>query len=152
MASRHLVIATRACRTSALMVIARSVNEPAGTQRRKSSARNRLKEYRTVSKCPVCSSESAQTINSFSAREAAQHFVLREASPKRNSELTSYITTLWGGDDCAVRQCNECGFGFADPYIAGDVTFYNLAFDRKSYPGDKWEFRRTLRELSSTRL
>jgi SAM-dependent methyltransferase len=102
-----------------------------------------------VSTCPVCSSESAQTINSFSAREAAQHFVLREANPKRNSELTSYITTLWGGSDCVVRQCNECGFGFADPYIAGDVTFYNLAFDRRGYPGEKWEFRRTLRELSS---
>jgi SAM-dependent methyltransferase len=102
-----------------------------------------------VTRCPVCSCESTQTIHRFSPEQAAQHFVLREASPKRNRELASYIAGLWGGGDCAVRQCDHCGFGFADPYVSGDVKFYNLAFDRTRYPGDKWEFRRTLAELSS---
>lgn len=106
-------------------------------------------ENRAVTRCPVCSCESTQTINRFSPEQAAQHFVLREASPKRNRELTSYIAGLWGGGDCTVRKCDHCGFGFADPYLSGDVTFYNLAFERTSYPGDKWEFRRTLVELSS---
>src|ERR1019366_4002440 len=106
-------------------------------------------EVASLAKCPVCSSEHTQMRYSLSAQEAAQHFVLSEASPKRNRELSSHIGNLWGGRDCSVRQCDDCGFGFADPYISGDATFYNLAYERSSYPSEKWEFERTTRELSS---
>jgi hypothetical protein len=36
-----------------------------------------------------------------------------------------------------------------DLYVSGDATFYNLAYERLEYPRDKWEFERTVRELSS---
>jgi SAM-dependent methyltransferase len=103
-----------------------------------------------MAKCPVCSSERTQTFYSLSAQEAAQHFVLSEGNPQRNRELSSHIGNLWGGRHCSVRQCKDCGFGFADPYVSGDATFYNLAYERTGYPSDKWEFQRTVRELSST--
>lgn len=106
-------------------------------------------EVDSLAKCPVCSSGHTQVRYSLSAQEAAQHFVLSEASPKRNRELSSHIGKLWSGRDCSVRQCDDCGFGFADPYIAGGATFYNLAYERSSYPSEKWEFERTVRELAS---
>ncbi|MBT3069806.1 class I SAM-dependent methyltransferase [Rhodomicrobium sp. Az07] len=85
----------------------------------------------------------------MSAEQAAQHFILSEGNSKRNLELATHIRNLWGGRDCAVRECEDCGFGFADPYVSGDATFYNLAYERSSYPGEKWEFERTIKELSS---
>jgi SAM-dependent methyltransferase len=105
-----------------------------------------------VAECPVCYSERTQTLYSLSAQEAAQHHVLREGNPQRNHELSSHIGNLWGGRDCSVRQCKDCEFGFADPYVSGDATFYNLAYERLEYPRDKWEFERTVRELSSIKF
>ena len=34
-------------------------------------------------------------------------------------------------------------------YVSGDATFYNLAYERSSYPNERWEFERTVRELFS---
>jgi len=42
----------------------------------------------------------------------------------------------------------DCQFGFAEPYVAGDMRFYNLANVRVDYPIDKWEYTRTLKELA----
>jgi SAM-dependent methyltransferase len=79
--------------------------------------------------------------------EAAQHFVLLENSPERHAALKQHIVQLWGANRCIVRRCEECAFGFADPYVAGDVTFYNLAYERVDYPTEKWEFDRTLQDF-----
>ncbi|MGI8568683.1 MAG: class I SAM-dependent methyltransferase [Methylocella sp.] len=106
-------------------------------------------EVDSGAECPACYSERTQTLYSLSAQEAAQQFVLSEGNPQRNRELSSHINDLWGGRDCSVRQCKDCGFSFADPYVAGDATFYNLAYERLNYPSDRWEFERTVRELSS---
>jgi SAM-dependent methyltransferase len=62
--------------------------------------------------------------------------------------LESHIRGLWEDDHCYLRQCMDCGFGFADPFVAGDMTFYNLAYKRAHYPKDKWEYQRTLADLS----
>lgn len=102
-----------------------------------------------AAKCPVCTSGYTQTQYTVSAQEAAQHFVLSEANPTRNRQLSSHISKLWSGRDCSVRQCEECGFGFADPYVSGDALFYDLAYERTAYPSEKWEFERTVKELSS---
>ena len=103
-----------------------------------------------TAKCPICSSERTQKLYDLSPQEAAQHFVLSEDNRQRNRDLASHISKLWGGRNCSVRQCNDCEFVFSDPYVAGDATFYNLAYMRSSYPADRWEFRRTVSELSST--
>jgi SAM-dependent methyltransferase len=102
-----------------------------------------------AAECPVCQASTTRKVYDLSAAEAAQHFVLREHSAERNRRLESHIRRLWRAEHCSIRQCTACGFGFAHPYVAGDVTFYNLAYDRTGYPHDKWEYRRTLEELSS---
>ena len=103
-------------------------------------------------RCPTCFSERLRTLYVVSSEEAAQGFVLREGSPARHRQLKEHINSLWGGDRCSVIQCLECDFAFADPFVSGDMFFYNLAYERSGYPNDKWEYRRTLREIAEGRL
>lgn len=109
-----------------------------------------MPESSKTSCCPVCSSEQLVTLNNFSAEDAAQHFVCREGSPERNKSLADHIRDLWGGNYCSVRQCLNCEFGFSDPFVAGDLIFYNLAAERSFYGNEKWEYSRTVAELSDT--
>lgn len=100
-------------------------------------------------KCPVCLSGDTSVRSIVSANAAAQHFVAKEGNTKRNQELCDHIISLWNADDCRIVQCRACGFGFVDPYVAGDETFYRLAYERSNYPKKKWEFDRTVEELYS---
>lgn len=65
--------------------------------------------------------------------------------------MASSIQALWGGADrVSVHDCGDCGFGFAVPYVAGDMAFYNLASGgNEHYPRDRWEFGRTIRALQA---
>lgn len=83
------------------------------------------------------------------ASEAAQHFVLREVEPKRHQELVDHIVSLWGVSTSEVVCCDLCNFVFANPYVAGDGIFYNLAFEKPQYPKWRWEFQKTLDCLRS---
>ena len=93
--------------------------------------------------CPACRSSATQHVFTVSAEEAAQHFVLREEYPERNRQLLVHIKCLWSKDTCDIRKCTACGFGFADPFVAGDALFYNLAYPKVNYPTDKWEYSAT---------
>jgi SAM-dependent methyltransferase len=77
-------------------------------------------------------------------------WILREANIERHRELKQHIGELWGADECTVRKCLECDFAFADPFVAGDLRYYNLAFERDGYRSDKWEFTRTLEEIEAS--
>lgn len=103
-------------------------------------------------KCPVCSSMGALSLYELSPDEAAQHFVLHEGDRRRNQDLAANISRLWRGKGCSVRRCNDCEFIFADPYVAGDQEFYNLAYERPAYPKNKWEFQRSIGDLSSRKF
>ena len=94
-------------------------------------------------KCPICCANDACVLWRVSSRQAAQHFVLHEKYPERFSELVSHIEVLWGKRTCEIVRCNKCGFCYSSPYIAGDMRFYNLAYDRSGYPSWKWEFQLT---------
>ena len=99
--------------------------------------------------CPVCASASVSSGNRFSATssEAAQHFVLAEADTIRHRTLKAHIESLWSAPACTMMSCNNCGLGFAQPFVAGDAEFYNLAYPFSDYPQDKWEFAVTLKAL-----
>jgi SAM-dependent methyltransferase len=96
----------------------------------------------------LCEREDARVVWSCTASEAAQQWAVAEHEPERHAELTSVISDLWNGEVAANRECNACGFGFADPFVAGDHRFYSLAFGESGYPKDKWEFQQTLETLS----
>jgi len=101
------------------------------------------------SQCPVCRSPRLETLHTFSAGQAAQHFVLIEENPDRHRALAAHIEALWGAGQCCVLQCKDCDFGFSDPFVAGDAAFYNLAYMRASYPLERWEYTRTIAALTA---
>jgi len=94
--------------------------------------------------CPVCQSADTAPCTHISSTEAALHF-LADQNSERFARLTATIEALWGQSSCRLCLCHACGFGFTDPYVAGDGKFYELAFERAVYPSDKWDFRRAIR-------
>jgi hypothetical protein len=98
--------------------------------------------------CPACQSVSTQHVFSVSAEDTAQHFILAEADRQSHDVLKRHVAELWGRDTCEIRKCTSCGFGFANPFVAGDARFYNLAYPRLNYPADKWEYQATAKLLS----
>lgn len=102
-----------------------------------------------MTECPVCRARVTETMWRVSAEEAAQHFVSVEGDASRHDDLAECIRRLWKQDDCAVVHCSECGFSFALPFVAGDKSFYNIAYPRPSHVSERWEFDRTLSELAS---
>jgi SAM-dependent methyltransferase len=96
--------------------------------------------------CPVCGSTALDELYSIDAVEATGHFLTQSRDPSRFESLRQHICTLWGQETCEIQQCRNCGFGFSQPYVAGDARFYGLAYERRSgdYPADKWEYRLAL--------
>lgn len=107
-------------------------------------------EPRTV-RCPACLEKRCSLLYTVDSRAATQHYVLREVAPERHEALRLHIERLWGQPTCDVVRCMDCGFCFADPFVAGDARFYDLAYERSSYPSWKWEFERTLNTLGELR-
>ena len=97
--------------------------------------------------CPACLDDASDIIHRFSSERAATAFVLPQVEPDRHAAVKAHIQRLWSGDHCLIRRCAACGFGWADPYVAGDPVFYALASPVTAYPRDRWEFRCTLRAL-----
>lgn len=84
----------------------------------------------------------------MSSEEAAQLLIIREGPHRsRHEALVSLIEQQWGGKTCGMRECDSCGFGFADPFVAGNSEFYNLAYPTIAYPRAKWEYERTVEAL-----
>jgi SAM-dependent methyltransferase len=97
--------------------------------------------------CPACKSRSVTSLQTVSAREAAQFFAPERADAESHKRILSCVTSLWGGDTCQIMSCADCGFGFAWPYVAGNAEFYNFTGATGVYPRAKWEFARTVAEL-----
>lgn len=97
--------------------------------------------------CPACGHAPTAKLFEVSADQASRSFVNPRQYPDRFRELTQHLSNLWGRSTCDVRRCGDCGFGFADPFVAGGADFYNLAAPHPSYPTTKWEYARTIEEL-----
>ena len=93
--------------------------------------------------CPICGFDKSRHLYTASTYEPAQHFVLKEANPTRHYALRAHIAKLWGQETADVVKCSDCNFIYAYPYVAGDSTFYTLAYERSGYPTWKWEYQIT---------
>ena len=102
--------------------------------------------------CPACLDTRTAELRRFAAEQSAQHFILREADPVRHEKLTTHLRSLWSGDRCSIMICQSCGLGFSWPYVAGDAEFYELAYPTVGYTKNRWEFDRTIRELSRIKI
>ena len=104
-------------------------------------------------RCPACHATVAEIREQqFSARDAAQHFVLAEEFPARHAQLVAHIRSLWGADTCGLLRCAACGLRFAWPFVSGDGLFYNLAYPHSDYPKQRWEFIETVAALQAAQL
>ena len=99
------------------------------------------------SPCPACQQRGGSLLHTFHAAEAAQHYVRKETDAARHESLRQHIGRLWQADECRVIRCSGCGFCHAEPYIAGDARFYDLAYTRTGYPVWRWEFNVTRQTL-----
>ncbi len=93
--------------------------------------------------CPICGSKNSKVLYQVTCDESARHFIVNRKSQNFFS-LREHLANLWGAEKCSVVKCNDCGFGYASPYIGGDKKFYDLAYQRSGYPTWKFEFQETL--------
>lgn len=98
--------------------------------------------------CPVCGARSARLLYEVTAAKAAAHFVIERVDPERFEALVAHLQRLWSAPTCRVVRCDECGLSYADPFVAGDIEFYTLAYQRGGYPSWKWEYQITLDTLA----
>ncbi|MFL5844108.1 MAG: class I SAM-dependent methyltransferase [Solirubrobacteraceae bacterium] len=97
--------------------------------------------------CPVCGAPDAQTHLEIDVAEAARGFAAG-APGVSPGDVEPILRRLWGDAGARVLTCRRCGFGFADPQVAGDAAFYTLLYgNAPSYPADRWEFAQTMRAL-----
>jgi 2-polyprenyl-3-methyl-5-hydroxy-6-metoxy-1,4-benzoquinol methylase len=83
---------------------------------------------------------------------AAAHFVPPRRDAVRHEQLVTALRRLWGSDRAAMCRCHKCGFGFADPFVAGTAEIYNLmSAGDPHYPRDRFEFAQTIDVLRAGR-
>ena len=91
--------------------------------------------------CPVCSAACADPpLFRYTAEQAAAHFCPPVREPDRNARLRRCVERLWGGNDCEVLKCRECGFGFGRPFVGGDEEFYSILHEQAGYPKWRWDY------------
>ena len=101
--------------------------------------------------CPICSHSKNKLLYKISSREAANHFLVTHGLNKNQlAIIDDKIISLWKNNSAAVVNCNNCGFAFADPFIAGDHEFYNLLPHAAEDGAEnwKWEFDKTFKKIA----
>lgn len=113
-----------------------------------------MRSYANVpvrAQCPICDADAAAMLWRVSSKDAAQHYVLKEADETRFGNLVMAIESLWKKNEAQVVRCESCDFVHSDPYVAGDGEFYGLAYQRTGYPKWKWEYQVTLDAMRSVK-
>ncbi len=98
--------------------------------------------------CPICGYKEGKLLYTVTVQTAAQNFILKEVDEVKHNKLTNHIDKLWGQSNCNLIRCDACSFVFANPYVAGDAIFYNLAYERTGYPKWKWEYQKTVDKIT----
>jgi SAM-dependent methyltransferase len=100
--------------------------------------------------CPICGNADNKLLYKVSSKEAAKHFLVTTGSGSGLAAIDDKIAKLWNNKTAAVVACENCGFNFADPFIAGDYEFYNI-LPQSSGAGTenwKWEFDKTYKKIA----
>ncbi|WP_407666504.1 class I SAM-dependent methyltransferase [Mycobacterium pinniadriaticum] len=104
-------------------------------------------------RCPACGGSDARQTHLISVSDAASNFVRPWVDEPRHNQLVQCISALWGTTEARLVRCDRCGLRSADPFVAGDETFYSLAYGRQSfhrYPASRWEYKLTQALVAST--
>jgi hypothetical protein len=103
----------------------------------------------TAIQCPACLGENiGAVLQRLTIDRVAEYFIPKARSRSRHDALLTVLSRLWKAEVVEIRKCPDCGLGFAVPFVAGDIAFYEVVYQGTSaYPRDRWEFRRTLDTL-----
>jgi SAM-dependent methyltransferase len=97
--------------------------------------------------CPVCQSPcTGRPMYRYTASQAAAHFCPPTRDADRFMRLGNCIRRLWEGNECVVLRCENCGFGFGQPFVGGDEEFYSILHEQKDYPAWRWDYDVAIRE------
>ena len=103
--------------------------------------------------CPACTSSETSVVRTHSVDAAAHHHVPPRRDPQRNDRLRVALRELFDGDHVEVWRCDDCGFWFAHPFVAGTPDIYNLiTAGHEHYPSSRFEFELTLAALPTRPL
>ena len=73
--------------------------------------------------------------------------------PGQSMKLSRGIKALWQSDHCEFFRCGQCRYGFAWPYVAGNVEIYSALYYKEfSFLADKWEYDRAIEIISNLDL
>lgn len=100
--------------------------------------------------CPVCHGQECCVLYSVDTDQAARHVAPDRVDEKCVSRLRSHVETLWQGAECHFLRCENCRFCFALPFVAGDRTFYSIAYGDAKYAPWKWEHQLTYDALQKS--
>ncbi len=96
--------------------------------------------------CPACGGGNSRETHQVHVNDAAMYYVRPWVDLARYEQLVQCIMDLWGTDTARLIRCADCALRSADPFVAGDQTFYALAYGQESlhpYPGQRWEYQFT---------
>ena len=98
--------------------------------------------------CPTCHSKAVELERVLSVEASANHLIPERRSLERNVKLREALRHLWDGDEVTIKRCHDCGFGFSDPFVAGNEDVYNtIGGGAQHYPQDRFEFSVTIDAL-----
>lgn len=96
---------------------------------------------KTEISCPACLQIITDgPIETWTASDAADHFVAPSRNANRNQRLIRVLEHLWVGKACEVYECPTCGFGFGWPHRSGGADFYKISHEQAGYPTSRWEY------------
>jgi 2-polyprenyl-3-methyl-5-hydroxy-6-metoxy-1,4-benzoquinol methylase len=102
--------------------------------------------------CPVCANPQNKLLYKVTSTEAARHFVVTHGlGEEKLATVDEKISKLWRSPEASVVACSNCGFTFADPFVAGDHEFYNLLPHTTEGGAEywKWEFDKTFKKIAA---
>ena len=99
--------------------------------------------------CPICGHRSETLLYSISSAVAAKVFAVGLERPQY-IEVQRSIERIWARESCEFLLCEECTFGFADPFVAATPEFYARLYNTPTgYAESKWEFERTISAIGA---
>jgi Methyltransferase domain len=102
-----------------------------------------------VRTCPICGRRSETLLYSISSAEAVGDFAAGLEKPQY-IEVQRSIERIWARQSCDFLLCEECTFGFADPFVAATPELYARLYSTTApYAESKWEFERTLSAIGA---
>ena len=100
--------------------------------------------------CPICGTPCTRPPKaSYTAEQAAAHWVPAIRDPERHDRLVRCIQRLWKQDTTEIFFCPSpgCGYGFGWPLVGGDEEFYEIMHAQAAYNAWRWEFDLTVERM-----